>query len=94
MYKYINGDSGRFHVGYKAQQIKEALETNGLFTKDFAGYLEYNVDPLSDEYHGYTTECGLIYSEFTVLNTHTTQKLMKRIEALELEIKTLKQRKE
>lgn len=89
-FKYIDGASGRYHVGFKAQQIQEALESSGLTTQDFAGFIQYDVDPLSEEWHGYDTEYGLIYTEFIALNTHMIQQLMKRVTLLENEINNLR----
>lgn len=86
-FKYIDGVSGRYHVGFKAQQIQDALESSGLTTQDFAGFIQYNVDPLSDDWHGYETEYGLIYTEFIALNTHMIQKLMNRVNELEEKLK-------
>ena len=89
-FKYVDGASGRYHVGFKAQQIQEALESSGLTTQDFAGFIQYDVDPLSEDYHGYETEYGLIYTEFIALNTHMIQQLMKRVALLENEINNLR----
>lgn len=86
-FRYTDGASGRYHIGFKAQQIRNALESSGLTTQDFAGFIQYNVDPLSDEWHGYDTEYGLIYTEFIALNTHMIQKLMKRVNELEEKLK-------
>lgn len=85
-FKYVNGASGRSHIGFKAQQIQTALESNGLTTQDFAGFVQYTVNKDSDEWHGYDTEYGLIYTEFVALNTYMIQKLMKRIDTLESKI--------
>lgn len=108
-FKYKNGTSGRYHIGVKAQQVLESLNQNNLTSQDFAGYVEYKISP--KDYEGekfipdYTTECGIIYNEFTALNIHMTQKAHHRIDSLESqltdalsvieslkkEIKTLKQ---
>ena len=88
-FKYINGASGRYHVGFKAQQIQEALESSGLTTQDFAGLIQYDVDPLSDDWHGYETEYGLIYTEFIALNTYMIQKLISRVNELEAKLNAL-----
>lgn len=37
-YSYINGDSGRTHYGFKAQQVKETMETVGI--EDCGVYVE------------------------------------------------------
>lgn len=93
-FKMKAGNSGRYHLGFKAQQVENALINSGLTTDDFAGFVktpyvkdeespeisavyeEAGINPGDDEY-------GLIYTEFTALNTYEIQKLKKRIEALE-----------
>lgn len=102
-YKYKTGTSGRYHLGFKAQQVEEALLNNNLSTQDFAGFvkLQYSVDedsptrskayeeaginPGDDEY-------GLIYNEFTALNTHMIQKLLKENAELNKKVNDLEDR--
>lgn len=101
-FKLKNGSSGRYHFGFKAQQVKESLEKAGLTTKDFAGFVttKYDVDEDDPE----TTELyeqlgikpgddvhGLIYTEFVALQHNEIQKLKERVKNLETEIKALKQ---
>lgn len=43
-FKYLAGTSDRFHLGFKAQDIKKALEECGMTTQDFAGYVEDDID--------------------------------------------------
>lgn len=82
-YKYKDGSSGRNHMGFVAQQVEEALLNNGLTTNDFAGLVKYDVNPDDeDSWHGYKTEYGLIYTEFTALNTYMTQKNAKAVRDL------------
>ncbi len=76
-FKYNNGSSGRYHSGFKAQQILDALEKNDLTSQDFAGFVKYSVNPDNEEYRGYTEEYGLIYTEFVALNTYMIQKTRK-----------------
>ena len=91
-FKYKNGTSGRYHIGVKAQQVLESLNQNNLTSQDFAGYVEYKISP--KDYDGekfipdYTTECGIIYNEFTALNIHMTQKAHHRIDSLEQSLTT------
>ena len=82
-YQYKNGSSGRNHIGYRAQQVESALEKNGLTTKDFAGFVKYHISPDDESFNGYETEYGLIYTEFTALNTYMTQKNVKAIKELD-----------
>lgn len=101
-FKLKGGSSGRYHFGFKAQQVKESLEKAGLTTKDFAGFVttKYVVDEEDPE----TTELyeqldikpgddvhGLIYTEFVALQHNEIQKLKERVKNLETEIKALKQ---
>lgn len=89
-FKYINGSSGRNHIGFSAQQIEQSLVSSGLSTSDFAGLVKYKVDPSSEEYNGYDEEYGLIYSEFIALNTYMIQKLQDEIKSLKVENSILK----
>lgn len=86
-FKYKNGNSGRYHIGVKAQQVLSALENNGLSSMDFAGYIEMplNKDMFEgdDEAPEFETMCNIGYSEFTSLNTYMTQKAHRRIDELE-----------
>lgn len=75
-YKFNENTSGRTHIGFIAQDVKEAIEKAELTTKDFAGYCEW-IDDCGDA--GY----GLRYSEFVALNTEQIQKLKKRIDDIE-----------
>ncbi len=77
IYKFINGTSDRYHSGFISQETEEALVSNGLTTKDFAGFIIYN-DPETNK-----EKYALRYEEFIALNTHMIQKLYKRIEKLE-----------
>ena len=97
-FKMKTGASGRFHIGFKARQIEEALLNSGLSTSDFAGFVKMTYEPNADDEEGTAVyeaagikpgddEYGLIYSEFTALNTYEIQKLKKRIDELEALIK-------
>lgn len=76
-FKYIYGTAGRDHTGFIAQEVREAVESSTLTTKNFAAYVDFmeNEEPFGS--------CGLRYSEFVALNTWQIQKLKKRVEALE-----------
>lgn len=56
-FRYNNGTSGRFHVGFKAQDVLVALQKAGLTTKEFAGYVD---DSINNE----KGLLGLRYEEF------------------------------
>ncbi len=74
-YRYIDGTSGRTHIGFGANQIRESLENNQLTTTDFAGF----VNSSNDE----NGKLGLIHTEFVALNTHMIQKLYQKFDNLE-----------
>ena len=72
-YKYNDGKSDRFHVGFIAQEVQEALEAAGLTAQDFGGFVDLNGDG---------TELGLIYEEFIGLLLMKIKQLEQRFEAL------------
>jgi hypothetical protein len=97
-FKYNNGTSGRYHFGFKAQDVKEALENNGYTTQDFGGFVQMSDSTDDEDYCGIDDPMGLIYTEFTSWNTHMIQKLYKKvdeqqvtIEQQQTEIDTLKE---
>ncbi|MBR5845504.1 MAG: phage tail protein [Rikenellaceae bacterium] len=73
-YRYNDGKSGRYHVGFIAQDVQEALAAAGLRTQDFGGFVDVNGDG---------AELGLIYAEFIALLLHKIKRQEKRIKALE-----------
>lgn len=94
-FKFLTGTSDRYHVGFKAQDVKKSLESNELTTQDFAGYAEY---PTNKNYYleklGYDPinsdiECGLGYTEFIGLAVHMIQKQHKEIQELKERIAAL-----
>ena len=70
-YKYNNGKSNRYHTGFVAQEVCEAIESAELSTADFAAYVDSG------------NKCGLRYEEFIALNTNEIQKLKARVKELE-----------
>ena len=84
-YKYINGESDRFHTGFIAQEVVQALEDSGLTTKDFAAVCQESIG-----------EDGIWYlrrDEFIALNTWQIQKLRARVTDLENKITELTKEK-
>lgn len=73
-FKFNDGTSGRYHTGFIAQEVQEALEAAGLTTQDFGGYVDLNGDG---------AELGLIYTEFIAILLHKIQRQEQRIAALE-----------
>ena len=72
-YKYNEGTSGRYHVGYIAQDVKSALAEAGLSTLDFAGFVDMGSD----------LGLGLSYDNFIALLHLKIKRLQERIVALE-----------
>ena len=62
----VNGTNGRRHHGFIAQEVKEALEAEGLTGMDFAGYTEWDGG------------CGLRYGEIIAMLVHEVQQLKKK----------------
>lgn len=80
IYKYNEGTSNRTHTGFIAQEILQAIESSGLTTQDFAGYVDA------------TQEFGCLalrYEEFIALNTWQIQKLKPRMTEAEQKIAAL-----
>lgn len=91
-FRYNNGASGRFHFGFKAQNIRDALMKAGFTTQDFGGIVQMEDDPTSEDYCGVPDPLGLIYTEFTAWNTHMIQKTALRVNRHDEEILELRQR--
>lgn len=81
-YKYNEGTSDRYHTGFIAQEVGEALDKAKLSTQDFAGLTIQNPNTEDELW-------GLRYSEFISLNTWQIQKLKKRASAAETRIMNL-----
>ena len=73
-YKYNDGTSGRYHAGFRAQEVKEALEAAGLTTQDFGGFVDLKGDG---------EELGLIYTEVIAILLQKIKRQEQRIAALE-----------
>lgn len=85
IYKYKREGCHRFHVGFGARQVEQALLNAGLSTEDFAGILiDKDVTIGADEagtdadVH-YDELYSLRYEEFISLNTWQIQKLKQRV---------------
>lgn len=86
---YNDGTSNRYHSGYIAQEIQDALNISNISEKEFAGLCTLNDD--EGDY------MALRYDEFVPLNTWQIQKLKaknseleNRINILEAELASLK----
>ena len=73
-FKYNDGQSDRYHVGFIAQDVEAALTDAGLCGKDFGGFVDLDGD-------GKTL--GLAYDEFIGLLFAKIRKLEEKIEKLE-----------
>lgn len=73
-FKYKDGTSDRYHVGFIAQDVQAALTDAGLCGKDFAGFVDLDKN-------GKTL--GLAYDEFVGLLFQKIRKLEKRLKVLE-----------
>lgn len=89
-YKLNNGDSGRYHVGFISQDVEEAMETAGLTSLDFAGFIKSPIHEVEYPNGDYDTDSPIVdyhyslrYGEFVALNTYMIQQLYKRVEKLE-----------
>jgi hypothetical protein len=64
-FKYINGNSGRKHLGYITQEVEDALTTAGLSTVDFGGV---NIIPISNRETEYDNDGNTIDIEGSSVN--------------------------
>ena len=78
-YKLNDGTSGRYHIGFIAQDVEEELAESGLSTLDFGGFVKSPADGGGYDY-------GLRYEEFIALNTTEIQRLKARVAELESRI--------
>ena len=80
-FKFVDNTSDRTHIGLIAQDVKDAVLAEGLTTKEFAGYCEW-------ENEDKTIGCGLRYGEFVAMNIYEIQKLKARVKELEEKLKS------
>ena len=73
-FRYNGDDSGRYHVGFVAQDVEAALTDAGLQASDFGGFMDVSGDG---------SNLGLAYDEFVGLLLQKIRKLESRIQALE-----------
>lgn len=82
---FIMNNQNGLNTGFIAQDVVEALTDNKLTMDDFAG-VQINA------MNGYKDFHSLSYASFVSLNTHMIQKLYKRIDALEEELRNIKEK--
>lgn len=92
-FKYNDGTSDRFHIGFISQDVEKALSDNSLSSLDFAGFIKsprYELTLPNGEFDESSAITGydysLRYAEFVPLNTFMIQKLLIRIADLENKI--------
>lgn len=86
-FKYTDGDSGRTHLGFIAQDIEQTLIETGVSSKDFACLIkslihEDEPNPQDKDY-----SYGLRLGELHALEINEIQKLKKRVAELESKLK-------
>lgn len=77
-YKFTDGESGRTHLGMISQDVEKALDSCGISTMDFAGFVK---SPKEGEEGKY--DYALRYAEFIPLLVWQVQKLKARMAELE-----------
>ena len=75
-FKYNNGVSGRYHSGFIAQEVYDAVIKADLTTQDFAAVC-YDVNE-----QGERVDWAIRYSEIVALNTWQIQKLKEKVAKL------------
>jgi hypothetical protein len=105
-YEFIGDNHDRIHIGYISQEVKEAMDEVGLTDLEFAGYcrdkktedvLDENgvlvgQKDVLDENGEQAYLYALRYAEFVALNTKMIQLQQKKIEAMERELRELKEK--
>lgn len=93
-FKFVDGDSGRTHLGFISQDIKEALDESGISTNDFAAYVKaikresVEKDEKTEDDYVY----GIRYGELHALEVYEIQLLKQQIKILESRIKFLEEK--
>lgn len=82
-YKYNEGTSDRFHTGFIAQEVEQALTDSEIDSQEFAGFVK-NEDG----------ECFLRYEEFIALAVNEVQTLKKKNSDLEQRVADLENKLE
>lgn len=81
-FKLNDGTSGRYHVGYIAQEVKEAMDMAGVTNEEFGGFVK-DVDADG------TDVCMLRYGEFDAIYAAKIKQLEARIIELEARLDKL-----
>lgn len=86
-FKYNDGKSGRKHLGFIAQDVRDSMEDNDISQSDLAIYCSWTS---TDEDGNEIETCGLRYGEIIPLAVREIQALKKKIKTLETELKEIK----
>ena len=86
-FKYNDGKSGRKHLGFIAQDVRDSMEDNNISQSDLAIYCSWTS---ADEDGNEIETCGLRYGEIIPLAVREIQALKKKIKTLETELKEIK----
>ena len=82
-FRFVDGQSGRTHLGMVSQDIEEELEAAGLTDMDFAGFIRSpRRDEKGNEIAG-ELDYMLRYEEFIPMCIYQIQKLKARVAKLE-----------
>lgn len=76
IYKMNDGTSDRYHVGYIAQEVEEAMSAAGIDSQEFAGFIRDKDEEGNDI-------LMLRYGEFDAIYSAKIKQLESRIEKLE-----------
>ena len=82
-YKYNDGTSDRFHTGFIAQEVEQALTDSEIDSQEFAGFVKNEGG-----------ECFLRYEEFIALAVNEVQTLKKKNSDLEQRVADLESKLE
>ena len=75
-FKLNDGTSGRYHVGYIAQEVKAAMDATGVDSTEFGGWVR-DIDAIGREVY------SLRYGEFWPICAAKLKQLEARVAALE-----------
>ena len=79
-FKFVDGESDRYHTGFISQDVESALTTHNLTSQDFAGFVKAPCG--NDGDYNYM----LRYEEFIALNTWQIQELKKKVSEMEAKL--------
>ena len=97
-FQFVDGTSGRTHIGFISQDVEQAMTACGLTDLDFAGFCkDQKVISIENEDGTFIEQVvegeyiySLRYEEFIALNTYVIQKQQSEIETLKNEIEKIK----